>query len=210
MTRHLIAALFALGLAAPVAPVAAQTTAPTDPAAPVVQIDDVSLGNPEAKVQVIEYASYTCPHCADFHAQTLPRLISDYIDTGKIHYIYREIFFDRYGLWAALIARCAGPERYFGIASLLYETQSDWSRLRDPAEVAAQLRRLGKIGGLEDAQLDACFSDMAYARALVEKSDSQSKMHNITGTPSLVINGTTHKNMAYDDLRAMLDAALAD
>ena len=104
MTRHLIAALFALGLAAPVAPVAAQTTAPTDPAAPVVQIDDVSLGNPEAKVQVIEYASYTCPHCADFHAQTLPRLISDYIDTGKIHYIYREIFFDRYGLWAALIA----------------------------------------------------------------------------------------------------------
>ena len=78
-------------------------------------IPDMVLGNAEAKVTLVEYGSYTCPHCRDFHAEVFKKLKADYIDTGKVKFIFREVYFDRYGLWAAMMARCGGPTRYFGI-----------------------------------------------------------------------------------------------
>ena len=71
-------------------------------------IPDMILGDPEAPVEVIEYASYTCPHCASFHANQYKELKENYIDTGKIRFVYREVYFDRFGLWASMIARCSG------------------------------------------------------------------------------------------------------
>ena len=107
-----------------------------------VVIPDMELGNPEAQVTVIEYASFTCPHCARFHAETFPRLMADYIEPGRIRFIYREVFFDRYGLWAALVARCGGPERYFGIAGELYRSQEAWRGQTDPMVAAEEMRAL--------------------------------------------------------------------
>ena len=204
MIKALTASLLALCLAtlAP-APAAAQDAT----AAP--EVPEITLGAEDAPVRVIEYASFTCPHCATFHAEVLPRLKADYIDTGRVHYTYREVYFDRYGLWAAIVARCAGPERYFGMADLIYGTQRDWATLRDPAEAAAALRRLGRVGGLEDTQLEVCLSDIDFARAMVAKSDANMRSHEVRGTPTLVIDGKTHSNMSYDDLRGLLDAALA-
>ncbi len=69
-------------------------------------IKEMSIGNPDAAVTVIEYASFTCPHCASFHASSFKQLKADYIDTGKINFIYRDVYFDRLGLWAAIVARC--------------------------------------------------------------------------------------------------------
>ena len=85
-------------------------------------VEDMSLGNSDASVTLIEYASFTCPHCASFHAGPYKQLKEEFIDTGKINFVYREVFFDRPGLWAAIVARCGdGAEnRYFGIADLLY------------------------------------------------------------------------------------------
>mgnify|MGYP001056890612 CR=1 FL=1 len=72
-----------------------------------VMIEDMVLGSPDAPVEVIEYASFTCPHCGTFHLNVLPQLKADYIDTGRVRMIYREVYFDRFGLWAGLVARCA-------------------------------------------------------------------------------------------------------
>ena len=83
-------------------------------------VPELVLGNPDAKVTVTEYASYTCPHCATFHRDVFKPLLRDYIEPGRIRFVYREVFFDRFGLWAAMVARCGGEERYFGIADLLY------------------------------------------------------------------------------------------
>jgi hypothetical protein len=85
-------------------------------AADTSRVLEMSLGNPDAPVTVIEYASFTCPHCRTFHDGPFKELKANYIDTGKIHFIYREVYFDRFGLWAGMLARCAGPERYFGIS----------------------------------------------------------------------------------------------
>ena len=108
---------------------------------------EMSLGNPDAAVTVIEYASFTCPHCRNFHMGPYKDLKADYIDTGKIHFIYREVYFDRYGLWAGMLARCGGEERYFGLVDLIYESQSVWAQGASPAEVADNLRRLGRTAG---------------------------------------------------------------
>ncbi len=171
---------------------------------------EMSLGNPQAEVTVIEYASFTCPHCRNFHATVLPELKKNYIDTGKIHYIYREVYFDRFGLWAAMVARCAGPLRYFGVADLLYERQSEWLAGGEPAAIAAALRRVGKSAGLSDEQLDACLSDGEMAQAMVAVYQKNAGADDINATPSFVINGRKYPNMSYEDFAAILDEKLAE
>lgn len=203
LTASVTACLTALWLAAFAPPAFAQE------APPAREVPEITMGAADAPVQLIEYASFTCPHCATFHSEVLPRLKADYIDSGRVFYTYREVYFDRYGLWAALVARCAGPERYVGMADLLYGTQREWSTLRDPAEGAAALRRLGRVGGLEEAQLEACLSDIDLARAMVAKSEADMRAHDIRGTPSMVIDGKTYSNMPYEELRALIEAALA-
>ena len=185
----------------------AQTPAPTQTQTP--QVVEMTLGQAEAPVEVIEYASFTCPHCKNFHAGPLKKLKSEYIDTDKINFIYREIYFDRFGLWAGMVARCGGPARYFGLADLLYEKQSEWSK-GDPATVAGNLRRLGKSAGLGDEQLEACLSDADKAKAMIEVFEETSKADDINSTPSFVINGTKYSNMSYEDFSEVLDKELAE
>ena len=178
-----------------------------DAAAPVVP--DMMIGNLESKVVLTEYASYTCPHCATFHSEVFKELKRDYIDTGKIKFVYREVFFDRYGLWAAMIARCGGDLRYFGIQDLIYSTQQEWAGSQERAVVIENLRRLGRTAGLDDAAMDVCLNDAAMAQAMVEKFQKDSEADGINSTPSFVLNGVKHSNMNYADLKALLDAELA-
>nr|WP_231580225.1 DsbA family protein [Pseudorhodobacter wandonensis] len=181
-----------------------------DAAAPVLpEVPDMVLGNPESKVVLTEYASYTCPHCANFHSEVFKDLKRDYIDTGKIKFVYREVFFDRYGLWAAMIARCGGDLRYFGIQDMIYSTQKEWAASQDPAAIIENLRRLGRTAGLEDAAMDVCLNDAAMAQAMVEKFQKDTEADGINSTPSFILNGVKHSNMNYADLKALLDAELA-
>jgi len=173
------------------------------------EVAELVLGNPEATVTVIEYASYTCPHCATFHDAVFKPLKRDYIDTGKIRFIYREVYFDRYGLWASMVARCGGEMRYFGIQEMLYKGQRDWAASDNPNEVVENLRRIGRAAGLDNDQLDACFADGAKAQAMVEKFQTDSEADGITGTPSVVINGVKHSNMSFAELSRLIDAELA-
>ena len=173
-------------------------------------IAEMSLGNPDAKVTVIEYASYTCPHCATFHNGPFKQLKADYIDTGKIEFVYREVFFDRFGLWASMLARCAGPDRFFAMTDLIYRGQDTWARAGDPALIAEELRRIGRLAGLDDAALDACLLDDTKARTLVAWFQANAEEHTIESTPSFVINGKTYQNMSYADMSGLIDAALAE
>nr|WP_231575850.1 DsbA family protein [Pseudorhodobacter ferrugineus] len=183
--------------------------AQTAPAADLPVVPDMAIGNMDSKVVLTEYASYTCPHCATFHSEVFKDLKRDYIDTGKIKFVYREVYFDRYGLWAAMIARCGGEMRYFGIQDLLFANLTEWAGSDDPAKVVDNLRRLGRTAGLEDAAMDACLNDGAMAQAMVNKYQADSEADGINSTPSFVLNGVKHSNMNYADLKALLDAELA-
>jgi protein-disulfide isomerase len=205
MNRREFSIALVAGMAVVAAPVWAQ-----DAAAPVLpDVPDMIIGNLESKVVLTEYASYTCPHCANFHSEVFKDLKRDYIDTGKIKFVYREVFFDRYGLWAAMIARCGGDLRYFGIQDLIYSTQKEWAGSQDPAVVIENLRRLGRTAGLEDAALDVCLNDAEMAQAMVAKFQKDSAADEVNSTPSFILNGVKHSNMNYADLKALLDTELA-
>ncbi|MCE6952458.1 thioredoxin domain-containing protein [Cereibacter sphaeroides] len=180
--------------------------AATSEAQPAVA--DMVMGAEDAPVTIVEYASFTCPHCATFENEVLAPLKRDYIDTGKVRFVFREVYFDRYGLWAAMIARCGGEMRYFGIADMIFDQQKEWVA-DDPQQVAANLRRIGKTAGLDDAALDACMNDQAKAEAMVAAFQKNSQADDITATPSLIVNGTKHSNMGYEELRKIIDAELA-
>ena len=171
-------------------------------------VEDMMMGTPAAAVTVIEYASYTCPHCASFHRNVWPSLKENYIDTGKINFIYREVYFDRYGLWAGMMARCGGGEKYFGITDMLYKQQRDWIDRENPEATVNNLKTIGKIAGIDEADLDACFQDGAKAEALVAEFKKNAEADAVDSTPTLIVNGTKYSNMAYGDLAAIIDAEL--
>ena len=169
---------------------------------------EMSMGNPDSPVTVIEYASFTCPHCRAFHEGPFKQLKANYIDTGKIHFIYREVYFDRFGLWAGMLARCAGQERYFGMAEMIYAGQQEWIGNGDPAAIAENLRKMGRTAGLTDDEVNACLQDGDMARAMVAAYQQNAEADGIDSTPSFLINGEKYSNMSYEDFSAVLDEKL--
>lgn len=171
-------------------------------------ITEMVQGAEDAPVTLIEYASYTCPHCANFHTGPYKKLKEEYIDTGKVKFIYREVYFDRYGLWASMIARCAGPEKFFGMTDLIFEQQSDWARAGGATEIIDALRKIGLLAGLEKDQLEACLQDGTKAQTLVTWYQENAEEHDVTATPSFVLNGKKVDNQSYADFKALIDAEL--
>ena len=171
-------------------------------------IPDMMIGNPDAKVTVIEYASYTCPHCASFHTGTFKDLKKNYIDTGKINFVFREVYFDRYGLWASMITRCAGPEKFFGLTDLMFQSQSTWTRAGEPAAIIDELRKLGRLAGIDGKTLEVCLNDNDKAKTLIAWYQEKAGADNIDSTPSFIINGKKHTNMSFAEMSEIIDADL--
>ena len=174
----------------------------------VKPIAEMMQGKQDAPIEMIEYASFTCPHCATFHADVYPKLKINYIDKGFVKFIYREVYFDKYGMWASMIARCAGPDRFFGMTDQIYRKQSDWARAEGDVAIVTQLRKIGLLAGLDEAQLNSCLQDGEKLRALVEWYSENAKRDKIKSTPTLVINGEKHSNQNYEKLTEILDEIL--
>ncbi|MEM6421023.1 MAG: DsbA family protein [Pseudomonadota bacterium] len=168
---------------------------------------DVILGADDAPVTVYEYASLTCPHCAAFHRDTFPEIKAQYVETGKVKFIVREVFFDRYGLWAAMVARCGGERAYYPLIDAYLVRQREWTGAQD---VAAEIRRIGLGAGLSPSAMDACLADEDLARGLVARYQETSEEHEVNSTPTFIINGTRHRgNMSFEEMAAIFDSELA-
>ncbi|MEM7731846.1 MAG: DsbA family protein [Pseudomonadota bacterium] len=171
-------------------------------------VKEMAMGDENAPVTFIEYASFTCPHCASFHANQFKDLKADFIDTGKVRFIYRDVYFDKFGLWASMVARCGGPERFFGISDMIYADQREWIGDGTDAGVADRLRKIGKVAGLSEDELDACLTDRDHAQALVAVYQENSEADGVNSTPTLLINGTKYENMAYPQLKEIIEGKL--
>jgi protein-disulfide isomerase len=177
--------------------------AQADPAVP-----DMTMGDANAPVTIVEYAMFTCPHCAEFYKDVFPKLKAEYIDTGKVRLVFREVYFNRPSLWAAMIARCAPADRYFGIADVLFATQLDWAGQTDEQVMIQKLYAIGRQAGLSDKEMDACMQDRAFAEALVAAYQKNSAADKIDATPTFIVNGAKVDNVPWDELKAKIDAAL--
>lgn len=177
----LVLALFA-GLAA--LPAAAQA-----PAAAETLADRV-LGRPDAPVTIYEYASMTCPHCAHFSVETMPKLKERYIDTGKVKMVFRDFPFDQWALRASMMARCAPAERYYPLLEILFKQQSQWA---SGGDTAAKLAQIGKLAGLSQATIDACWADQQLADGILKIRMEGASKYNVDSTPTFVFNNGAEK-----------------
>lgn len=173
-------------------------------------VPDMVLGQVDAPVEVIEYASFTCPHCANFHETAFDQLKANYIDAGKVKFVYREVYFDKFGLWAAMVARCGGAEKYFPISDIIYDTQAQWIGDGQAATIAENLRKIGLKAGLAEDQVDACLKDSDMAKAMVATYQANATKDEINSTPSFLIDGQKYSNMSYEDFAKILDEKLAN
>ncbi|MEM7422539.1 MAG: DsbA family protein [Pseudomonadota bacterium] len=167
---------------------------------------DVVLGDSDAPLTIVEYASLTCPHCAAFHQGAWPKVKEAYVDTGKVRFIMREVYFDKYGLWAAMTARCGGERGYYSMIDTFLNTQSSWTRAED---IGAEIQKIGRRAGLSSDQLSACLSDRDYAKTLLESYQDNAKTDNVRSTPTFIIGGDLHSgNMSYEEFAALIDSKL--
>ena len=171
-------------------------------------IEEMVMGDPDAPLTVIEYASFTCPHCASFHENTYGDLKKNYIDTGKIKFVFREIYFDKYGIWASMIARCAGPKKFFGLTDILLSSQSTWARAGDDLAIVNELSKIARLAGLEEEQIQSCLRDGDKIKALVAWYKDNATADGVRSTPSFMIDGQLYSNMDYNEFSKLLDEKL--
>src|SRR5690606_29923728 len=168
------------------------------------RLQDMVLGKADAPITIIEYASLTCPHCAAFHADTLPAIKKEFIDTGKAKLIFRDFPLDQLAFTGAILARCAGPDRYFTYLDVLFAQQRQWATAKDPL---GALRQIARLGGMPAEQFDKCLSDKTLGDYILAQRVEGNQKFNVNSTPSLIINGKLEPGAAaLDELRKKLNA----
>ncbi len=149
---------------------------------------DRVMGDPAAPVTMIEYASFTCGHCADFHLDTLPELKQRYIDQGTLRLVFRDFPLDGLALRAGMLARCAPEDRYFAVVDTLFETQEQWITAEDPMVALGRIAR--QIGIGEDA-FEACMIDDELANRIVQQRLTAQERYQVDATPTFIVGGET-------------------
>ena len=169
-------------------------------------LPDIALGDPTAPVVIVEYASLTCGHCRNFHANTLPALKERYIDTGKVYFILREFPLDPLARAASAIARCGSENQYYNLVDVLFETQRDWAGSREPAQALFQI---AAQAGFTQESFNACLTNRELETAIVENARRGDSQFGVNSTPTLFINGYVHRgDLSIDELAEIVDPLL--
>ena len=172
--------------------------------------DDMTLGNPKAKVVLIEYAAPRCPHCAHFNEATFPPLKTNYIDTGKVFYVFRVLPLGAGDGVAEKLARCLPRDKYFPFMDRLFRNQREWNDEFGVTDVRGGLLKQTSAFGMSEAQFDACLANTKQDAIINKVAQDGVDRYGINSTPSIVINGVLTPNVAeYAALKVALDAALA-
>ncbi len=199
LQRRRFLATAAAGAAWPFAHATAQDSAP---------LPDMVLGDGDAPIEIVEYASMTCHHCAAFHLDTLPLLKERYLDTGRARLVFREFPLDRAALTAAAIARCAGRERFFSFIHVLFETQHSWAHA---ADAVAAIERILRMSGQPPDMVAACLENRAIVDGILAVRLDGDRRYDIRSTPTFVIAGEVHAgHLSFEQFDRLLRAIEGD
>lgn len=185
---------------------AATTTPAADASEPALYPDDMYMGEAAAKVTIIEYASLSCPHCAKFNAETLPRVKADYIDKGLVRLVYRDYPLNNPAYLAAVLTHCGSPLRYFGLIDKLFRSQNYWAV--QPQPIVA-LKQIAVNEGIDEKTYDACLADQKLKDKIVSRLQEASAKYNVNATPTFLIGGKLYPGeLPFDQIKKLIDAAL--
>ncbi len=168
---------------------------------------ELVLGNADASVEVIEYASLSCPACKHFHQVVWPSLKAEYVDTGKIKFIYRDFPTNTPALAAAMISRCAGPTRHKGMLDIFFDTQDQWLRSENPLQAMSMVARMA---GLGPNDVDACLKNSELMNGIQNNARIAQEEKGVRATPTVYVAGEPSENgMDWNVLKAEIDEALS-
>jgi len=168
--------------------------------------DETFMGKADAPVTIIEYASFTCPHCANFHNNVLPPIKSEFIDKGQVRLVYRDFPLDNLALTASVVARCAGPDRYFPFVGALFSSQKNWASDRNPM---VALSRIARLGGMSQADFESCLKKKEITEKVLAQRLDADKTYGVRSTPTIIINGDLYGGgLEVDQLRAVIKSKL--
>ena len=165
--------------------------------------EEFFLGNKDAKITVIEYASMTCIHCANFHKQVYPKIKKNYIDTNKIKFIFRDFPLDKQALFGSVLAKCAPKDKYFDFVKLILTNQKKWVS-NDDAFIN-KLQHIGKLAGLNENKINSCFKDEKLVDNIIKTRSIGEKKYNINSTPTLIINERKYSAMSYENFEKIIE-----
>ena len=169
-------------------------------------LGDKVLGDENAPVTIVEYASMTCGHCASFHEKTYPALKTDYIDTGKVRFIFREFPLDPVAAAGFMLARCAPADKYFDIVDTMFANQRSWAFTDNPYQ---SLLDFSKQIGFTQESFEECLTDQGLLDAVNAVKDRGAGTFGVNSTPTFFINGEKHSGaMTIDELGKIIEAKL--
>jgi protein-disulfide isomerase len=217
--RHvLVTSLSAIGSAAAwnwASPALAQQRKASSPAQVPVEalmqpgpLPDISFGNPKAPITLVEYASLTCPHCAAFHNNVLPKLRDKYIATGKVRVVLREFPLDNLAAAASMLGRCAGEDKAFALFAVLFARQNEWAYVEKPVP---ELFRFAKLADFTKASFDDCLRNQKLLDDIAAVRNRASKEFGVTVTPTFFVNGQRlERGATFEDFEKAFAPILKD
>ena len=171
--------------------------------------DDFIIGNSDAPITIIEYASLSCHHCADFHINTLPKIIEEFVDTGKAKIVFRDFPFNYPALLGSMVLRCVPNEFRYQYTDALYQLQSKWI-VREKDQINKELYKIMQSGGMSKEQFNQCIENEEVENRILQGIISAQNEYKIKSTPSFIINGTLLEgNKPIKDFRQIIDKILS-
>jgi protein-disulfide isomerase len=204
-------ALAACLLAAPMA--AAQDAQSTPNPVPLEErgyaLGDMTIGAEDAPVEIIEYSSLLCPHCANFHTDNWPEIKAEYVDSGQARLVFRDVIGNQVGLWATMLVRCGGEESFWESLAIFMAQQESFFEAVQGDGPGPALQQTGRLLGLSDQRLQQCLTDEEYMTRIVEDLQANMAEYEVESTPTFFINGDRHSgNRTAAEFGALIEEKL--
>ena len=172
--------------------------------------DDFVVGDKNAPVTIIEYASLSCSHCADFHNNTLNDLIKEYVDTGKARIVFRDFPFNYPALLGSMVLRCIPEDVRYDYMNALFQLQPTWV-VRENAKSTQELYKIMQSGGMTKEEFETCTNNVELENTILQALIAAQNEFNIQSTPSFLINGNlVEGNKSIKEFRQIIDKILSE